>query len=796
MNIPMSWLKEYANVNCTMQEFIHEMTMSGSKVETVVSLCKELQGIVTGKILEITKHEQADKLLVTKIDIGGDKPLQIVTGASNIFEGAIVPVATHGSVVAGGQKIKTGKLRGVESQGMLCSIEELGYTVQDYPEAPEHGIYIFKDEQPLGADVREVLQLCDDVVEFEITSNRADCFSVVGIAREAAATFRVPFNPPEIAVKEEAKGNVNDMIAIDIKNPELCPRYAARAVKNVKIQPSPLWLRHRLIAAGLRPINNIVDITNYVMLELGQPMHAFDIDNIANRQIVVRNAEEGEVFTTLDGVERKLDKSMLVIADPEKAVAIAGVMGGENSKITENATAILFESATFNGPNIRNTSKKLGLRTDSSGKFEKGLDPNLAYTAVNRAAQLVELLGCGEVVAGIADCYPNKLEPWKVKYSPASINALLGIDITDKEMSNYLAMVGITTKNNVATIPTNRTDIQMEADLAEEVVRFYGYDKIPFGLPDQTATMGKKTNSQIMEDTIKNTMVSLGYCEAMTYSFESPKVFDKLQLEDGHTLRSAVKVSNPLGEDFSVMRTSMLNAMLTSLSNNYNRRNEDVALFEMSKIFLPKELPLKELPVEPLILCVGQYGKSDFFDLKGVIEQLFDRLDIKDLDFSPETTINYMHPGRCAVISVNGKQIGFMGEVHPAVLSAYEIGTKALVAHINVSDLQENISPGRQYIPLPRYPGIKRDIAITVKDSVTHKEITGTISASVKANLESIELFDVYKGSQIEEGYKSMAYKIFFRNPQRTLTEDEINGTMQTVLDNLADKCGAVLRDK
>ncbi len=794
MHIPMTWLKEYVDIDCSLEEYIHEMTMSGSNVETVVRLCKELDGIVTGKIVDISKHQQADKLLITKVDIGKEAALQIVTGATNLFVGAIVPVALDGATIAGGKKITAGELRGEISQGMLCSIEELGYTTQDYPEAPENGIYIFQDEQPLGADVREILMLCDDVVEFEITSNRVDCFSVLGLARETAATFRKEFKPPIIEVKEAAQGDVNDMISVEIANPELCPRYAARAVKNVKIEPSPLWMRHRLIAAGLRPINNIVDITNYVMLELGQPMHAFDIDNIADRKIIVRNAHKGEVFTTLDGVERKLDESMLVIADPEKAVAIAGVMGGENSKITGNATAILFESATFNGSNIRSTSKKLGLRTDSSAKFEKGLDPNLAYIAVNRAAQLVELLNCGEVVANIADCYPNKLEPWFVKYNPDKINALLGTNISAEDMSKYLELVGVTCENNVAKIPTNRTDITLEADLAEEIVRFYGYNKIDSILPSAATTLGMKNNAQIIQQTIRDTMVSLGYCEAMTYSFESPKVFDKLQLDSKDSLYSAVKLINPLGEDFSIMRTSMLNAMLSSIAINFNRRNEEVALFELAKIFLPDSLPLETLPTEPLILCIAQYGKGDFFDLKGTLEELFNRLNIHNLDFSPETTLNYMHTGRCANIAADNRHIGFMGEVHPQVLAEYEIDTKVYLAHINVSALLQTVDLSRKYNPLPRYPGIKRDIAITVKDDVTHKEIKNTIAESVTANLESIELFDVYKGSQIQAGYKSMAYKIYFRNPQRTLTEDEINTVMQSVVDNLSQKFGALLR--
>ncbi|MGN1318490.1 MAG: phenylalanine--tRNA ligase subunit beta [Lachnospirales bacterium] len=799
MDLPMKWLSEYIDLDIDTNDFIDKITLSGSKVEGVTSLAKDITNVVTGKVLEIEKHPDADKLVVTKVDVGAEEPLQIVTGAPNLYVGAIVPVALVGATVYHGaalEKIKKGKLRGVPSNGMMCSIEELGFTTNDYPEAPEYGIYIFKDEVPLGADVKKLLEMEDDVVEFEITSNRPDCFSIVGLARETAATYRTNFNYPDIKVEEKCKDKTEDMIKVEIKNPELCPRYIARAVKNVKIKPSPLWLRHRLTAAGVRPINNIVDITNYVMLELGQPMHAFDIDTIDDRKIIVRNANDGEKITTLDGQERELDSSMLVISDCNKAVAIAGVMGGENSKITEEAEAILFESANFNGSNVRITAKKVGLRTDASSKYEKGLDPNLAYDAVNRACQLVEMLGCGEVCEGMVDCYPNKRESWTVNYTTDGINKLLGTDLTENEMIDIFKLVEVEADGKTAKIPTFRPDLLSQADLAEEIARFYGYDNIKTTLAAGTPTVGKKSKKQIVEDKVIDTMISLGISEAKCYSFESPKVFDKLNIAKDSPLRNTVKITNPLGEDFSIMRTVTLNGVLNSISTNYNRRNDSAKIFELGKTYIPKSLPLTELPDEKNYLTVAMYGNDvDFYGIKGACEELFTVLGVKDkVSFAPVSNIEYMHPGRLADISIEGESIGFVGELHPVVAANYSIGAKTYIAVINMDILVENTTFERTYKPLPKYPAMTRDIALLVKDEVIVKDIEDIIKAKGGKLLESIQLFDVFKGKQIQEGFKSVAYNISFRADDRTLTDEEVNSPMKKILKELEDKLGAVLR--
>ena len=804
MNLPISWLKEYVDLDCTTQEFMDEITLSGSKVESLTVMGKDIDGIITGKVLEIEKHPDADKLVVTKIDVGNGEPLQIVTGASNLTVGDIVPVAMVNSNVYHGSelvKIKKGKLRGVESNGMLCSIEELGFTRHDYPEAPEYGIYVFKDEVPLGADVKELLQINDEVVEFEITSNRPDCFSIIGLARETAATFRKPFKYPEIKVEEKGEGNAADMISVEIKNPELCPRYIARAVKNVKIEPSPLWLRHRLTAAGVRPINNIVDITNYVMLEMGQPMHAFDIDCIKDRKIIVRNANEGEKIVTLDGQERQLDPSMLVIADPEKAVAVAGVMGGENSMITEGAEAILFESANFNGPNVRVTAKKLGLRTDASAKYEKGLDPNLALDAVNRAVQLVEMLGCGEVCKGMVDCYPNVRSERTLEYSPESINKLLGTKLTSEEMIDLFKLIEVKADGSKAVIPTFRPDLEAEADLAEEIARFYGYDKIESTLASGTPTVGKKTFAQQTEDKIKGTMVSMGLCEAMNYSFESPKVFDKLNIPEDSPLRNTVKISNPLGEDFSIMRTLTLNGMLTSLATNFKRhRNEPAGLFEIGKVYIPKSLPLTELPCEYPTLTVGMFGADvDFYTVKGIVEQLFSVLGIEG-DYEANKELTYMHPGRTAdVYAKSGTgniRIGYIGQLHPSVANNYGIGTEVYIAVLDVTELTNCANFDHIYKALPKFPAVERDIAMLVKDDVPVKAIEDVIREKGGKFLEDIRLFDVYKGKQIETGFKSVAYSLFFRAPDKTLTDEEISSPMKKILAELESRLNAKLREQ
>ncbi|MEA5084675.1 MAG: phenylalanine--tRNA ligase subunit beta [Lachnospiraceae bacterium] len=799
MDISMSWLKDYVDVDADIKDYVEDITLSGSKVEGYEEICKDITGVVVGKVLSIDQHPDADKLVITKIDVAREEPLQIVTGATNLFVGAYVPVATDGAHLAGNVKIKKGKLRGAESNGMLCSVEELGFDRHDFPEAPENGIYIFESEQPLGADVRYVLDLLDTTVEFEITSNRPDCFSMIGLARETAATYKKEFRFPEITVKEEADGDINEMISVEIRNSDLCPRYVARVVKDVKIAPSPRWMRKRLRSVGIRPINNIVDITNYVMSELGQPMHAFSIDTIDEHKIIVRNANDDETFNTLDGIERKLDSSMLVIADPNKAVAVAGVMGGANSMITGDTATVLFESANFNGPNVRITAKKLGLRTDASSKFEKGLDPNISRIAVDRAVQLVEMLGCGTVVRGAVDCYPNKREGWQLSYDPAWINGLLGTDISEDEMIDIFERIEIKVDKatRTVTIPTFRPDLEAQADLAEEVARFYGYNKIVPTLAAGTPTVGKKTYSQSIADVIKKAMITNGLCEAMNFTFESPKVFEKLNIAEDSDLRKAVKISNPLGEDFSVMRTTTLNGMLNSLSTNYNRRNEEAGLFEIGKVYIPKTLPLTELPNEPQKLTIGMYGKMDFYALKGIVEYLFNILGMGEkVEFSPENNISWMHPGRTASVAISGESFGYLGELHPAVANNYSIGTRVYIAVLDVEAMIDAANMVSVYKALPKFPAVTRDISMVINEDVFVKEIENVIKKKGGKLLETINLFDVYQGSQIERGFKSVSYSITFRAPDRTLVDDDVNAVMKKILSTLESELGAILRDK
>lgn len=799
MNLPMSWLKDYVSIDVSTKEFCDCMTMSGSKVEGYESIASQISKVVVGRIDKIEKHPDADKLVITSVNIGEKETVQIVTGATNVFEGAYVPVALDGAILANGVKIKKGKLRGVESNGMLCSVEELGFDRHDFPEAPESGIYIFGEEAALGAEAAEVMDLRDDSVEFEITSNRPDCFSIIGLAREASATFHKPLRFPEISLKEEGKGNTSDFVSVEIKNSELCPRYVARVVQNVKIKPSPRWMRKRLRAAGVRPINNIVDITNYVMLELGQPMHAFSIDTIADSKIIVRNALDGETLTTLDGVKRVLDCSMLVISDTQKAVAVAGVMGGENSMVSGDSSAILFESANFNGPNVRVTAKKLGLRTDASSKYEKGIDPNLALTAVRRAVQLVELLEAGEASKGEVDCYPNERKSWQLSYDPDWINALLGTNISEEEMLHIFESIELVadSKTRMLTIPTFRPDLEGQADIAEEVARLYGYDKIVPTLAAGTPTVGKKTYEQNITSIVKEAMVSSGLCEAMTYSFESPKVFDKLNIPKEHSLRNTVTISNPLGEDFSIMRTNTLNGILESLSTNYNRRNESAGLFEIGKVYLPKALPLTELPFEETKLTIGMYANMDFYDLKGIVESLLERLGIfENSEFSPIKTIECMHPFRTASVAVGEKEIGYFGELHPRVASNYDIGTRVYVAVLSIDALIEVSNMVRGYKALPKFPAVTRDISMLVKEDVIVKDIENVIRKRGGKLLEKITLFDVYQGVQIADGHKSVSYSIMFRSAEHTLVDEEVNTAMDKILKALEQELGAVLRDK
>ena len=687
----------------------------------------------------------------------------------------------------GGIKIKKGKLRGVESCGMMCSIEELGSTREMYPEAPEYGIYIFPEDAVVGESAIKALGLDDVVFEYEITSNRVDCYGVLGIAREAAATFHEKFCPPVV----ECKGNdekASDYVKVTVQDPELCPRYCARVVKNVKIGPSPKWMQRCLASNGIRPINNLVDITNYVMEEFGQPMHAYDLDTIANREIVVRRAGKDEKFVTLDGQERTMDENVLMICDGEKAVGIAGIMGGENSMITDDVKTVLFEAACFDGTSIRLSSKRIGLRTDASGKFEKGLDPNNAQAAIDRACQLMEELGAGEVVGGMVDVCSEVSKPSRVKFEPDRINGLLGTNLSKEEMLGYLAKIELAydEETNEIVAPTFRQDIHCNADVAEEVARFYGYDKIPMTLPTGEATTGKLPFKLRIQEVARDIAEYCGFSEGMSYSFESPKVFDKLCIPKDSDLRKVITISNPLGEDYSIMRTSTLNGMLASLSTNYNRRNKDVRLYELGNIYLPKSLPITELPDERTMFTLGMYGNGDFFDMKGVCEEFFEKIGMKKkVTYDPNSEKPFLHPGRQANMIYEGKVVGYLGEVHPSVADNYSIGEKAYIAVIDILDILEFAGFNHKYTGIAKYPAVTRDLSLVVPHAVLAGQIEEIFDQRGGNILESYQLFDIYEGAQIEKGFKSMAYSLVFRAHDKTLGENEISAVMKKIMNGL-----------
>lgn len=791
MRTSLKWIKDLVpGLDVTPKEYMDAMTLSGSKVEFYEKMDENLEKIVVGQIESIENHPDADKLVVCQVNIGSEK-LQIVTGAKNVKEGDKIPVVLNGGCVLDGTKpvkIKTGKLRGVESQGMFCSVEELGASTDMYPEAPEDGVYVFEDDVELGADAVKLLGRDDVVVEYEITSNRVDCFGVIGLAREAAATFNKKLNAP-IITETGNNEDVNDFIKVRIDNTELCKRYTARVVKNIKIEPSPKWMQRRLMAQGIRPINNIVDITNYVMEEYGQPMHAYDLDTIEDNTIVVRNASKGEKFTTLDGQERELDESVLMICDGKKPVGIAGIMGGENSMITDDVKTMLFESACFDGTNIRLSSKKVGLRTDASGKFEKGLDPNNAINAINRACQLIEELGAGEVVGGVVDVYPVKKEEITIPFEPEKYNNMLGTDISTDEMIDYFTRLELKVEGDKVVIPTFRQDLLSYADLAEEVARFYGYDKIPTSLPSGEATAGKLSYKLSIENIIKNTVEFCGFSQAMCYSFESPKVFDKLLIDKDDECRKTVVISNPLGEDYSIMRTLPLDGMLTSLSTNYNHRNKDVRLYELGNVYLPKQVPVEELPEEKMMLTLGMYGEGDFFTLKGVVEELLVDLGMnKKAIYDPENKKNFLHPGRQASIVYNGKELGYLGEVHPMVANNYSIKDRVYIAVIDTTILRDEASFDKKFEPVAKFPAATRDISMVVPKDVLAGQIEEIFDNKGGAYLESFELFDVYEGNQILKGHKSMAYSLVFRAPDKNLSDEDVNSAMNRILKALKGK--------
>lgn len=805
----MSWIKAYVpDLSCTDQEYLDAMTLTGTKVETFERLDKNLEKIFVGQIESIEKHPDADKLIICQVNMKDAVPsgkLQIVTGASNVKVGDKVPVVIDGGRVAGGHdggalpengiKIKNGKLRGVESFGMMCSIEELGSNRDMYPDAPESGIYILPETSKPGEDAVAVLGLHDSVFEYEITSNRVDCYSILGIARECAATFNCKFVPPVVKVQETAE-KVQDYIGVKVEDTDLCSRYCARVCTNVKIGPSPEWMQRRLSASGIRPINNLVDITNYVMEEYGQPMHAYDLSTVSGKQIIVKRAKDGDTFVTLDGQERKLDQDMLMICDAEKEIGIAGIMGGENSMITDSVQTVLFEAATFNGANIRKSAKRLGLRTEASGIFEKGLDPKNALEAINRACQLMQEIGCGEVTQSVVDVCVELPEERRISFRADRINELLGTDISEEIMSEIFEKLdlGYDDEENEIIIPSFRQDLEGIADLSEEVARFYGYDKVPVTLPSGEATTGKMPFKLRIEQTARDIAEYCGFSQGMSYSFESPKVFDKLLLPMDAKERQAIAISNPLGEDFSIMRTISLNGMLTSLATNYNRRNKDVKLYEFGNIYLPKQLPLTELPDERMQFTLGFYGDGDFFTMKGVIEEFFDKIGMnKKKTYEPDSNLVFLHPGRQANIIYDGKTVGYLGEVHPEVLDNYDIGTKAYIAVLDMPEIIPFATYDRKYTGIAKFPAVNRDLSMVMPKSILVGQIEDIIVQRGGKNLESYELFDIYEGAQIKDGFKSVAYTITFRNKERTLEEADINTAMKKILNGL-EELGIELR--
>lgn len=810
MNTPLSWIKDYVpDLACSAQEYSDAMTLTGTKVESYEVLDKNLSKIVVGEIISVEKHPDADKLKVCQVNVGNEI-VQIVTGAPNITAdsvGLYVPCVLDGGKVAGGHdggplpengiEIKAGALRGVPSNGMMCSIEELGSDHNAYPLAPESGIYIFCDDlrkelslKP-GDSAMYALGLDDVVVEYEITSNRVDCYSIIGIAREAAATFGKKFVSP--VIKETGNSeNVNDYLKVTVKNTDLCPRFCARVVKNIKFAPSPEWMQKRLRNSGIRPINNLVDITNFVMQEYGQPMHAYDYDTLSGHEIVVKCAEDGDTFITLDGQERKLDSTVLTINDGEKAVGLAGIMGGRNSMITENVHTVAFEAATFNGTNIRLSAKKVGLRTDASSIFEKGLDPRSAELAINRACQLVEELQCGEVVGGMIDIYPEPESTETVKFEPDRINNLLGTNVSEDEMKAIFKKIdlGFNEETNEVIVPSFRRDLHCMADLAEEVLRFHGYDKIEDTLPVGEATKGKLSYKLRVDQQIRTIAEANGFSHAMTYAFESPKALDKLLIPADSVLRNTVVISNPLGEDFSIMRTQPLNALLTAVAFNYNHRMPACRLYDLSNIYLPKALPLTELPDEREQLSLGAYGEGvDFYSLKGVIETILASIGLDSIiTWNPKCDRPFLHPGRKADIIYNDSIIGYIGEVHPDVSLNYDFkdNVRVYVAVLDIPAILPMATFDRLYEGIAKYPATGRDISMLVPKGILAGDIEKMIRQRGSKLLESLRLFDIYEGSQVGEGLKSMAYSLTFRAKDRTLTDDEINSLMKKILNGLS----------
>jgi len=792
MKVPVKWLKDYVDINISPKELGDKLTMSGSKVEEVIISGAEIENVVTGKIIKIEQHPDAEKLVVCQVNIGLAEPTQIVTGATNMKEQDIVPVALHGSSLHGGLKIKKGKLRGIVSNGMFCSEEELGIAGDE----PVHGLMILPADSPIGKDIKEVLNLQSALIDFEITSNRPDCMSVLGMARETAATLGSEYRKPALDYKASCAENVEEIYKVDIKD-ELCRRYMLKGIKNVKIEPSPQWMQERLLEAELRPINNIVDITNFVMLELGQPMHAFDARQITTNNIVVERANASEKFTTLDEVERDLDESILNIKDGDRTIGLAGIMGGLNSEIKEDTTSIIFESANFNGVNIRLASKKLGLRTDASGKFEKDLDPNMAAMAMDRACHLIQELGAGEIMEGCIDVYPNILKPHTLEVDANWINAFLGTDIAKGDMKIYLDRLELVTEIIgdflIIQVPTFRSDINIREDVAEEIARIYGYDNIPSTMPKCETSKSGKSEKQKLEDKVVLSLTSSALNQSISYSFVSPKIFNKILVPEDSQLRKVVTIKNPLGEDYSIMRTTTIASMMECLSRNYSRNNEEARLFEIGKVYIPNEDPDK-LPEERNILTVGMYGNVDYLDLKGVVENVLDILGMKNTSFKRESENPTYHPGKTSTLYVKRELIGVVGEIHPKVSENYEVEPRCYIAELNLDILYKYADLNKKYKALPKFPAVTRDIALLVDDAILVQDIEDVIVKQGGNILESAKLFDVYKGIQIAEGKKSIAYAIVYRREDKTLTDEEVNKVHEKILRSLEHKLGAELR--
>ncbi len=794
MKLNRKWLhEEFVDLSAySDKEYVEKLTIFGQKVETYERMDSEIKNVVVGKVLSIVRHENSDHMWVCRIDVGEEEPVQIVTGAQNVKEGDLVPVAKHNSWLPGGVHITKGKLRGVASNGMLCGLEELGLTTHDFPYAIEDGIFILEEDCHVGDDINKVIGNDDTIVDFEITNNRPDCYSIIGLARESAAAFGLPMRHHEPVVKGSEAGSIFEHLDVEVPAEELCNRYTARMVANVKIGPSPKWLRQRLRANGVRPINNIVDITNYVMLEYGQPMHAFDYRYVNNNKIIVRESEAGETLTTLDGNMRALTAGMLVIADENRPIGLAGIMGGENSEIVDDTTMVVFESANFDGTSIRKTALALGMRTDASGKFEKHLDPMMTVPAVQRACELVELLGCGDVLDGTIDIVNYVPAPWTVELEPEKINALLGTDISEADMVKHLNRLEIPVEGRSILVPSFRPDLKMMADIAEEVGRSYGYNEIPT-LDFKTSTQGGYSEEMKLEAKAGVQCRAMGYSEIITYSFVSPAIFDNIRLPKDSALRNALRIQNCLGEDTSIMRTIALPSMLEILSRNNNYHNKCAKLYELAKIYLPQEN--EALPAEPKMLVLGTYGAGEsFFTLKGELEAIFSSLRTRKVAYSAVSDNPSYHPGRCALVSIDGEALGYMGQVHPLVAKNYGIDKEIYCAEINFSKLITLLLPPVTYVPLPKYPAVSRDLSIVCPESLTVAQAQETITAAGGKLLRKVSLFDIYRGANLGEGKKSLAFSLELRADDRTLTDEEAEQIMTKVLSALSEKHGIALR--